>query len=154
MTQVTLENLGKELNKVLRDLEMDTKRLVAKEAMDLPRQFEREAKAFYPSVLKRPTGRLINSFQQVARQQGDNWELGLKSDVEYAPIQHDGGTTASHVIEPRKKKALFWPGARHPVRRVNHPGSRIKPKKYFSIPIATVTEKWLKGLKDKIKFRR
>lgn len=27
-------------------------------------------------------------------------------------------------IRPRNKKALFWPGARHPVARVQHPGSR------------------------------
>jgi hypothetical protein len=28
-----------------------------------------------------------------------------------------------HVIEPKNKKALFWPGAEYPVRRVNHPGT-------------------------------
>ena len=28
-----------------------------------------------------------------------------------------------HVIEPRDKKALYWEGARHPVKRVNHPGT-------------------------------
>lgn len=29
-----------------------------------------------------------------------------------------------YTIRPKKKKALFWPGARHPVAFVNHPGSR------------------------------
>jgi hypothetical protein len=28
-----------------------------------------------------------------------------------------------HVIEPKNAQALFWPGARHPVARVNHPGT-------------------------------
>ncbi len=28
-----------------------------------------------------------------------------------------------HVIEPKNKKALAWPGGRHPVARVNHPGT-------------------------------
>ncbi|GAA0494777.1 hypothetical protein Ade02nite_19740 [Paractinoplanes deccanensis] len=28
-----------------------------------------------------------------------------------------------HVIEPRAKKALAWPGGQHPVRRVQHPGT-------------------------------
>lgn len=28
-----------------------------------------------------------------------------------------------HVIEPRDKQALHWPGARHPVKRVHHPGT-------------------------------
>lgn len=32
--------------------------------------------------------------------------------------------TRPHVIRPRVKKALFWPGAAHPVARVNHPGTR------------------------------
>lgn len=31
--------------------------------------------------------------------------------------------TRAHVIEPRNKQALFWPGAAHPVHRVNHPGT-------------------------------
>ncbi|WP_433730995.1 hypothetical protein ACQP2Y_21550 [Actinoplanes sp. CA-051413] len=28
-----------------------------------------------------------------------------------------------HVIEPKDKQALAWPGGRHPVKRVNHPGA-------------------------------
>lgn len=31
--------------------------------------------------------------------------------------------TPRHIIEPKNKKALSWPGARHPVGRVNHPGT-------------------------------
>lgn len=38
-----------------------------------------------------------------------------------ARILEDG--TRAHVIEPRDKQALHWPGARHPVARVNHPGT-------------------------------
>lgn len=29
-----------------------------------------------------------------------------------------------YTIRPKKKKALAWPGGRHPVGLVNHPGSR------------------------------
>jgi len=32
--------------------------------------------------------------------------------------------TRRHVILPRHKQALWWEGARHPVRKVNHPGTR------------------------------
>ena len=32
--------------------------------------------------------------------------------------------TAPHDIFPVKKKALFWPGAAHPVKHVRHPGTR------------------------------
>ena len=31
-----------------------------------------------------------------------------------------------HVIEPRNKQALAWPGGRHPVRRVRHPGTQAQ----------------------------
>lgn len=39
----------------------------------------------------------------------------------YAAIIEHG--SRPHIIEPRDAKALFWPGARHPVARVNHPGT-------------------------------
>lgn len=29
----------------------------------------------------------------------------------------------AHDIEPKTKKALYWPGGRHPVKRVHHPGT-------------------------------
>lgn len=28
-----------------------------------------------------------------------------------------------HIIEPKNKQALAWPGGRHPVARVQHPGT-------------------------------
>jgi hypothetical protein len=40
----------------------------------------------------------------------------------YAPYVEFG--TKPHVILPKDKKALFWPGAAHPVARVNHPGTK------------------------------
>lgn len=42
--------------------------------------------------------------------------------VDYARFVIDG--TAPHEIRPRNKKALFWPGAEHPVGLVHHPGTR------------------------------
>jgi len=32
-----------------------------------------------------------------------------------------------HVILPKNKKALYWEGAAHPVRKVNHPGNPAYP---------------------------
>lgn len=46
-------------------------------------------------------------------------------DVNYAADVELG--TAPHVIVPRNKKALYWPGADHPVARVNHPGTAPQP---------------------------
>jgi hypothetical protein len=35
--------------------------------------------------------------------------------------------TRPHDIRPALKQALYWPGARHPVRGVHHPGTRPNP---------------------------
>ena len=32
--------------------------------------------------------------------------------------------TAPHIILPKDKEALYWPGAAHPVKMVHHPGTR------------------------------
>lgn len=33
----------------------------------------------------------------------------------------------AHVIRPRNKRALYWPGAAHPVALVHHPGNAPHP---------------------------
>jgi hypothetical protein len=45
--------------------------------------------------------------------------------------------TAPHVIEPKNGRALYWPGAQHPVARVNHPGTKANP--YMERIIAAAT---------------
>ena len=45
--------------------------------------------------------------------------------ADYAPYVEFG--TKPHVIEPKDKKALYWQGADHPVKRVNHPGTKANP---------------------------
>jgi hypothetical protein len=54
----------------------------------------------------------------------------------YAPFVQFG--TAPHVIEPKDKKALYWPGAAHPVRKVNHPGT--KPNDFMGRIVAASQE--------------
>ncbi|MET0416058.1 MAG: hypothetical protein ABW022_08560 [Actinoplanes sp.] len=44
----------------------------------------------------------------------------IATDPKSAILEHG---TRPHVIEPKDKQALHWPGARHPVARVNHPGT-------------------------------
>jgi hypothetical protein len=46
-------------------------------------------------------------------------------DCNYATDVEMG--TSPHVILPRNKKALHWPGADHPVAKVNHPGTPPMP---------------------------
>lgn len=45
--------------------------------------------------------------------------------VEYGRFVEFG--TEAHIIEPRVKKALYWEGAEHPVKRVHHPGTSPRP---------------------------
>ena len=35
--------------------------------------------------------------------------------------------TPPHDIQPKRKKALAWPGGEHPVKIVHHPGTEPKP---------------------------
>ncbi len=49
--------------------------------------------------------------------------VGNTLKAKYAKYVHGG--TRTHVIKPKKKKALYW-GVR-PVKRVNHPGIKANP---------------------------
>lgn len=67
------------------------------------------------------TGRLKASIE---------WEVDglvgrVSTDVPYWVHVEYG--TAPHVIRPRNKRALYWPGADHPVAFVNHPGTPAHP---------------------------
>ena len=50
---------------------------------------------------------------------------GFDAEVDYAKYVEYG--TPPHIISPKDKKALYWKGAEHPVKRVKHPGTRPKP---------------------------
>lgn len=56
---------------------------------------------------------------------GDSMVTKVTSHANYSKAVHDG--TRAHVILPSAKKALFWPGAEHPYRKVNHPGTTANP---------------------------
>ena len=43
----------------------------------------------------------------------------------YALYVHEG--TKAHIIRPRIKQALYWKGALHPVKIVQHPGTKKNP---------------------------
>ncbi len=64
------------------------------------------------------TGFLVQSF----RAELTTGILRWFPTASYAPYVEFG--TKPHVILPKDKKALYWPGAAHPVARVNHPGSK------------------------------
>lgn len=49
----------------------------------------------------------------------------------YAIAVHEG--IAPRTITPTNKQALYWPGAAHPVKSVNHPG--FAGRKYIERPL-------------------
>jgi phage gpG-like protein len=71
------------------------------------------------------TGRLRSSI--VSRAEGSGRSVGyvIGTNVNYAAAVEYG--TSPHVITPKNKRALYWPGAAHPVAKVNHPGTAAKP---------------------------
>lgn len=68
------------------------------------------------------TGELRNSIF-VSRVRKGTWIVGTRKA--YARAVHEGRSRV--VIRPRRKKALYWPGARHPVRKVIQPPRRGTP---------------------------
>ncbi|MFH9826727.1 HK97 gp10 family phage protein [Streptomyces bobili] len=95
----------------------DVKRAVERTRIDVQNEARRRAPV--------DTGRLRSSI--VSRAEGSGRSVGyvIGSNVNYAAAVEYG--TAPHVIKPVNKKALFWPGAAHPVAQVNHPGTRAQP---------------------------
>ena len=69
----------------------------------------------------RDTGEYDRSFRTERVRIRGMAAVQVTNDSVAAPFLEHG--TRPHVIEPRDKQALSWPGARHPVKRVNHPGT-------------------------------
>jgi phage gpG-like protein len=74
---------------------------------------------------------------QIRRRTSRKLVVGTKRVI-YAPIHEFGGKTKPHIIRAKRKKALYWKGADHPVKWVDHPGSRIKAKRYMRRAAETV----------------
>lgn len=53
---------------------------------------------------------------------GNEYSIYLSHGVEYGAILEEG--SKPHVIKPKNKKYLYWKGAAHPVKEVNHPGTK------------------------------
>ncbi|BFH66250.1 hypothetical protein J27TS7_10960 [Paenibacillus dendritiformis] len=52
----------------------------------------------------------------------DKVTMYLSHGVRYGGILEEG--SKPHIIRPKDKKALYWSGAKHPVRAVKHPGTK------------------------------
>ena len=56
---------------------------------------------------------------------GNNFVMFVAHGVRYGRYLEQG--TEPHIILPRHKKALYWAGAPHPVKKVKHPGTDKYP---------------------------
>ena len=75
------------------------------------------------------TNRLRSSMRaSQATLSGDGIVSAIGSNVVYAAILEEGGTTKPHVIRPRNKKALAFGGKCYV--QVNHPGSRFEGRHF------------------------
>jgi len=81
-----------------------------------------------------------------------NNAVAVGTNKEYAAIHQLGGQTAAHIIRPRNKGGLFWPGARHPMKLVRHPGSVIPARPFLGVSEANSTE--ILGLINEYIIRR
>ena len=89
------------------------------------------------------TGHLRRS---IATKMGDLEATIHTSNVKYAVIVEKG--SKAHVIRPKNKKALYWKGAKRPVKLVNHPGSKAKP--YLEPAFESEKDKFIENLKEAI----
>ena len=91
------------------------------------------------------TGHLRRS---IVTKMGDLEATIHTSNVKYAVIVEKG--SKAHIIRPKNKKALYWKGAKRPVKLVNHPGSKAKP--YLEPAFESEKDKFIENLKEAIKW--
>lgn len=86
-----------------------------------------ETMATMKPLMSSKTGRMRQSV--VMRREGLNSVI-VGPTVNYAKYVTQG--TRPHPIFPVNKKALFWSGASHPVKSVQHPGTRANKFQEFA----------------------
>lgn len=68
----------------------------------------------------------------------------LHVQTPYARAVHDGRPRL--VIKPRRARALYWPGARHPVKKITQPARQGRP--WLALAIAELEREGLGFLAD------
>jgi hypothetical protein len=98
--------------KSIREVEIDVQREIEQQITNLI--FKTHAHIVQNTPVD--TGRLRSSITVESRP--NEWIIG--TNVPYAEAVDMG--VAPHTIRPKNKKALYWKGAAHPVKRVESPG--------------------------------
>ena len=106
------------LNAMSSESEKKVQNVIKNSAMTI----EKNAKSNLTSNKSVKTGHLRRG---IATNIGNMEATVHTSNIKYASMVEKG--TRPHIIKPKNKKALYWKGASHPVKQVNHPGSKAKP---------------------------
>jgi phage virion morphogenesis protein len=100
-------------------------------------QEQRKKEAKWPGkILQKSAGGLAASISRSF----NSYQAVVGSNKKYAAIHQFGGKTGPHIIRPKRKQALFWPGAKHPARSVNHPGSDIPARPFLKLTDGDMSE--------------
>ncbi len=91
---------------------------------------KREKEGHWPGRILQVRGQLAASITAKAT----DTQAVVGTNVEYAAVHQFGGKIGPRIIKPKNKKALFWPGAAHPVKSVKHPGATIPARPFLKIP--------------------
>ena len=111
-----------DLKEVSEEIRSDVQKVLVNSGFNI----ERNAKQNIENNRSVKTGHL---WRHISTKVGNMEVTVHTSNVKYARLVEEG--TRPHIIRPKNKKALYWEGARRPVRSVRHPGSKAKP---FLIP--------------------
>lgn len=132
-----LENLGIRIQNKNKEYNSQLNEIIKKTVLSI----EREAKKNLSSNGSVDTGHLR---RMISTKHGNEQGEVHTSNVKYAIFVEKG--TKAHIIKAKNKKFLYWQGASHPVKQVNHPGSKEKP---FLIPaFKKEVPKFLEDLKE------
>ena len=135
-----IDKFAVELIKLSEESKGNVQKVIKKSAFNIEAKAKNNLKANRSVVTRHLT-------RNVATQIGDLEATIHASNVKYAIIVEKG--SRPHIIRPKNKKALYWEGAKRPVKLVNHPGSKAKP---FLIPaFESEKDKFIENLKEVIK---
>lgn len=88
----------------------------------------------------------------------DNLYGEVKVNEKYGIFLEEG--TDPFIMYPRNKKALFWPGAAHPVKSVRNPGIKARPffqpaiessHPFVESQFSAVADTLVRGIAERIK---
>ena len=144
MIKINADELNKfsvEVIKLSDEVEEDVKKVVKNSAFNI----EKNAKSNLTKNKSVATGHLRRGISTDIKGLGATIHT---SNIKYARGVEEG--TRSHIIRPKNKKALYWKGAKHPVKKVNHPGSKAKP--YLIPAFEKEKDQFLEKLKEVISW--